>query len=98
MHGDALAPCRAFRPVLNPRHMRARQVRAWEIEMNLNRVRLGVAWAAMMLALVVAAPASAQGAISSGETLTGTIAPVGDFDTWTFSANTGDAIVVRVGE
>src|SRR5882672_1568520 len=42
--------------------------------------------------------AGAQGPIASGETLTGTISPVGDSDTWTFSANTGDAIVIRVGE
>lgn len=40
----------------------------------------------------------AQGAIASGETLTGTITPAGETDSWTFSANTGDAIVVRVGE
>src|SRR5258707_3429610 len=42
--------------------------------------------------------AGAQGPIASGETLTGTISPVGDSDSWTFSANTGDAIVIRVGE
>jgi hypothetical protein len=29
---------------------------------------------------------------------TGTISPASDFDTWTFSATTGDHIVVRVGE
>ena len=30
--------------------------------------------------------------------MTGTISPVGDSDTWTFAANTGEAIVIRVGE
>ena len=66
--------------------------------MKLNRVRRGAAWVALTLAMLVSSTAGAQGAISSGETLTGTISPVGDSDTWTFSANTGDAIVIRVGE
>jgi len=66
--------------------------------MKLNRVRRGAAWVALTLAMLVSSTAGAQGAINSGETLTGTISPVGDSDTWTFSANTGDAIVIRVGE
>jgi len=39
-----------------------------------------------------------QGALTNGWAPTGTIAPAGDFDTWTFSANTGDRLVIRVGE
>ena len=42
--------------------------------------------------------ALAQGTLTNGWTHTGTIAPGGDSDAWTFSANTGDRIVVRVGE
>lgn len=41
---------------------------------------------------------AAQGALTTGWLHTGTIAPVGDSDAWTFSATTGDRIVVRVGE
>jgi hypothetical protein len=40
----------------------------------------------------------AQGTLTNGWTDTGTISPVGDSDSWTFSANAGDSIVVRVGE
>ncbi len=42
--------------------------------------------------------ASAQGAMNNGWTHEGTISPVGDSDSWTFSANAGDSIVIRVGE
>ena len=42
--------------------------------------------------------AGAQGALTNGWTHTGTIAPVGDSDTWTFSATAGDSIVIRVGK
>ena len=61
---------------------------------------IATAAVALMLNLsaMFASPASAQGVIAPGETLTGAITPAGDSDTWTFSANTGDAIVVRVGE
>jgi hypothetical protein len=38
-----------------------------------------------------------QGAISSGEALTGTISPAGDIDTWTFSATAGEEIIVSLG-
>ena len=37
-----------------------------------------------------------QGAISSGEALTGTISPIGDVDTWTFSATAGEEIIVSL--
>ena len=40
----------------------------------------------------------AQGTLTNGWTHTGTISPVGDSDSWTFSANIGDSIVIRVGE
>jgi trimeric autotransporter adhesin len=42
--------------------------------------------------------ATAQGARTNGWTHTGTICPFGDSDSWTFSANAGDAIIIRVGE
>lgn len=42
--------------------------------------------------------AAAQGALTNGWTHTGTISPAGDSDSWTFSASTGDRIVLRVGE
>ena len=42
--------------------------------------------------------ANAQGALTNGWTHTGTISPIGDSDSWTFSANAGDQIVLRVGE
>src|SRR3954465_11757093 len=42
--------------------------------------------------------ANAQGTLTNGYTHTGTISPVGDADTWTFSANIGDRIVIRIGE
>jgi trimeric autotransporter adhesin len=42
--------------------------------------------------------ALAQGTLTNGWTHTGTIAPAGDADTWTFSANAGDRLVIRVGE
>src|SRR5262249_38508652 len=41
---------------------------------------------------------AAQGVLNCGETQSGTISPTGDADTWTFMANAGDAIVVRIGE
>jgi len=34
----------------------------------------------------------------NGATTTGTISPAGDSDTWTFSATTGDSLIVRVGK
>ncbi len=42
--------------------------------------------------------ATAQGVLTNGWTYKGTIAPVGDSDSWTFSATNGDSIVIRVGE
>lgn len=50
--------------------------------------------------LLLAAPraARAQGAIASGETRTGSITLIGGSDSWTFTANANDALVVRLGE
>src|SRR5512141_2336185 len=45
-----------------------------------------------------ASPACAQGQLTNGWTHTGTIAPAGDSDVWTFSATSGDRIIIRVGE
>ncbi len=59
---------------------------------------LVVMLAAQVLTNLHPSVAGAQGPIASGETLTGTISPVADSDTWTFSANIDDAIVIRVGE
>ena len=42
--------------------------------------------------------ANAQGTLTNGWTHTGTISPVGDSDSWTFTASSGDTIVIRVGE
>ncbi len=42
--------------------------------------------------------ASAQGVLANGYTYNGTIAPVGDSDTWTFTATNGDSIVIDIGE
>jgi len=42
--------------------------------------------------------AAAQGTLSSGETGTGSILAGGGTTTWTFTANAGDAWVVRIGE
>ncbi len=51
-----------------------------------------------VLATLVPSSTNAQGPITSGETLTGNISTPGDSDSWTFSANVGDAIVVRSGQ
>ena len=42
--------------------------------------------------------AGAQGVLTNGWMHLGTIAPVGHSDSWTFSANTGDILVIRVGK
>lgn len=42
--------------------------------------------------------AAAQGPLTNGAIHTGAVSPVGDVDTWTFSANQGDYIAVRVAE
>lgn len=53
---------------------------------------------ALLSSAFVPREARAVGPLQSGETGTGSIAPGGGTSTWTFSANTGDAIVVRIGE
>ena len=42
--------------------------------------------------------ASAQGAISNGDSPTATVSPIGDVDSWTFSANSGDGLRIQIGE
>ena len=51
----------------------------------------------LFLFFLLASSASAQGALSNGARQAGTISPAADTDTWTFSANAGDGIVLRVG-
>jgi trimeric autotransporter adhesin len=55
-------------------------------------------WLGLFLLALGANAALAQGTLTNGWTHTGTIAPVGDPDVWTFSANIGDRLVIRVGE
>lgn len=60
------------------------------------RVAIGVL--AGVLGGFICENAGAQGTLTNGWTHAGIIAPVGDSDSWTFSANTGDRMVIRVGE
>jgi hypothetical protein len=50
----------------------------------------------LLLALNINAT-NAQGILTNGGTYGGTIAPIGDSDTWTFSATKGDSIIIKVG-
>ena len=50
----------------------------------------------LLLALNINAT-NAQGILANGGTYGGTIAPIGDSDTWTFSATKGDSIIIKVG-
>jgi hypothetical protein len=52
----------------------------------------------LLLLTLCSNKATAQGVLTNGWTYDGTIAPAGHSDTWTFSATSGDSIVVRVGE
>src|SRR5258706_4800646 len=52
---------------------------------------------ATLLYAVYPANSQAQGALTGGANHDGTIAPIGDADSWTFTANTGDSIVLGVG-
>src|SRR5262245_9847771 len=52
----------------------------------------------LLVILMAGNSALAQGALTNGWLHTGTIAPAGDSDTWTFSANAGDHITIRIGE
>ena len=52
----------------------------------------------LLLFMACAGTARAQGALTNGWTHTGTIAPIGDSDSWTFSVTSGDTLVIRVGE
>ena len=59
---------------------------------------IAIALAALLGLAASWSPARAQGTLVNGARGTGLISPVGDMDTWTFSADSGAAIVVRVGE
>jgi hypothetical protein len=50
------------------------------------------------LTLMMATNIKAQGTLMNGFTYQAVIAPESDVDVWTFSANAGDAIIVRAGE
>jgi hypothetical protein len=54
----------------------------------------------LLMALLLGGPVfvSAQGALTNGWTHTGTIAPAGEVDSWTFSSSVGDHIVFRLGK
>src|SRR5262249_24050869 len=67
--------------------------------MNATSVRI-IPAVAVVLVLMALPPrvVHAQGAITSGETLTGTISLANEVDTWTFSATAGDRLILRVGE
>ena len=52
---------------------------------------------AILAFLAFVQPVQADGLILNGASPTDTIAFDGDVDTWTFSANSGDAIRVQIG-
>ncbi len=62
---------------------------------KFNRILIAII---VLVALSVVPRVAAQGSLTNGWTHTGTIAPVGDSDSWTFSASIGDRIVIKVGE
>src|ERR1043166_97461 len=72
----------------------------WRAVTSLGQRRQSLAGLAIMLFLLLRAAhdAQGQGTLTNGWTHTGTIAPIGHSDSWTFSANAGDSIVIRVGE
>ena len=72
----------------------------WRAATSLGQRRQSLAGLAIMLFLLLRAAhdAQGQGTLTNGWTHTGTIAPIGHSDSWTFSANAGDSIVIRVGE
>src|SRR2546422_284701 len=71
-----------------------------EAKMKTNWTKMVVAvMAAQALGVLSASGGRGPGgSIANGETLIGTIAVTNGTDSWTFFANPGDAIVVRVGE
>jgi trimeric autotransporter adhesin len=73
---------------------------SWDFPDGLVHCGQSVAYVSLLLFLMTlcANTVTAQGALTNGWTHTGTISPVGDSDSWTFSANAGDSIVIRVGE
>lgn len=61
-------------------------------------LRGGIGIFISILLVTLGDTANAQGSLTNGWAHTGTIAPVADADSWTFSATTGDRIVIRIGE
>ena len=52
---------------------------------------------ALIAFLLVPSTAHAQGTLTNGARHVGEISPAGDVDSWTFSVNTGDSIMLRAG-
>jgi hypothetical protein len=57
-----------------------------------------IAFAVLALTILFSRNAHAQGVIANGGNGDGAVAVAGETDTWTFSAATGDSIVVRIGQ
>lgn len=62
-----------------------------------HRLQARLSWFPI-LGLLLPGAVFGQGALTNGFTHQGAISPVGDADSWTFSATTGDRIIIRVGE
>jgi hypothetical protein len=58
----------------------------------------GAVITALMVSVLSAPAANAQGVLLPGQLAEGTILVADDSDSWTFSAGTGDAIIVRMGK
>ena len=64
----------------------------------MGRVWTLFAFLGLLVGLFSADTARAQGPLTNGWTHTGVIAVGAEVDSWTFSANVGDTIAIRVGE
>src|SRR5438552_18023007 len=53
---------------------------------------------AAALSMLLPSTANAQAVLSNGGNSDGAISVAGENDTWTFAANTGDSIVLRIGQ
>ena len=56
------------------------------------------AFSVLIVGVISTGTVCGQGALTNGWTHTGTIAPAGEVDSWTFSATNGGRIVIRIGE
>ena len=68
------------------------------LKSHLTWFRAALLILAVTLSGLLSETAKGQGALTNGWTHTGTIAPIGDSDSWTFTANTGDSLVIRIGK